>query len=499
MCLNQDSSVKLGIVERKTWASLLISKGDTSRYANACDCATILDESKASILKEQGYDYVGRYLTGTYRVSSTETASKALTPEEIQAISKAGLNIFAIYQAGGASADYFSQEKGYSDAQKAYPAAKNLRIPLDEVIYFTVDYDFMDKQVTNIVIPHFQGINNYFAENGIRYRIGIYGSRNVCTRVSEAGLAVSSFVADMSTGYSGNMGYPMPDNWAFDQILEYTLVYSGGNFNVDKDVASGRYTGFNKNTLCGGANYRDATKHDMVLQEDGYYQCSVCGYKVLASELQDEQILSKDDFCFLKGLTMALSIALGVEQYKTLFACDLWMMIHEIRTKEAYRNKYEYCDSNGDCVNLSLGIVYDGIPFEDYTKKMVRIDESNVNQYSRVWSIGIEFVYGLIVEQTFLKDYTFIMDIIEELEAENVEISLYIIAQRILEELGAEDFSTLLSLIQFGVEITEEIENPTVEIGDYYISANLTNVFYWVEIILGADGKLKMIQFHRNN
>ena len=49
------------------------------------------------------------------------------------------------------------------------------------------------------------------------------------------------------------------------------------------------------------------------------------------------------------------------------------------------------------------------------------------------------------------------------------------------------------------VKITEEIENPTVEIGDYYISANLTNVFYWVEIILGADGKLKMIQFHRNN
>ena len=29
-----------------------------------------------------------------------------------------------------------------------------------------------------------------------------------------------------------------------------------------------------------------------------------------------------------------------------------------------------------------------------------------------------------------------------------------IIAQRILEELGAEDFSTLLSLIQFGVEMT---------------------------------------------
>lgn len=39
---------------------------------------------------------------------------------------------------------------------------------------------------------------------------------------------MSSFVADMSTGYSGNMGYPMPANWAFDQILEFQLVYSEG-------------------------------------------------------------------------------------------------------------------------------------------------------------------------------------------------------------------------------------------------------------------------------
>ena len=86
---------------------------------------------------------------------------------------------------------------------------------------------------------------------------------------------MSSFVADMSTGYSGNMGYPMPANWAFDQILEFQLVYSKGNFSVDKDVASGRYKGFNVNTLCGGEDYRDATKHDMILGEDGYYQCSV--------------------------------------------------------------------------------------------------------------------------------------------------------------------------------------------------------------------------------
>ena len=49
-----------------------------------------------------------------------------------------------------------------------------------------------------------------------KYRIGVYGSRNICQKVSSLTKAESSFVADMSTGYSGNLGYSMPNNWAFE-------------------------------------------------------------------------------------------------------------------------------------------------------------------------------------------------------------------------------------------------------------------------------------------
>lgn len=50
----------------------------------------------------------------------------------------------------------------------------------------------------------------------------------------------------MSTGYSGNKGYPLPDDWAFDQIQETDNFYSSdGSFAIDKDVVSGRYNGFN--------------------------------------------------------------------------------------------------------------------------------------------------------------------------------------------------------------------------------------------------------------
>lgn len=53
--------------------------------------------------------------------------------------------------------------------------------------------------------------------------IGIYGTRNVCTLVYEAGYAVASFVSDMSTGYSGNMGFMIPPNWNYDQYAEITV------------------------------------------------------------------------------------------------------------------------------------------------------------------------------------------------------------------------------------------------------------------------------------
>lgn len=68
----------------------------------------------------------------------------------------------------------------------------------------------MDYQVTANAIPYFRGIREALKGKPLYYKVGIYGSRNTCTRVSDEGLAKSSFVGDMSTGYSGNMGYRIP-------------------------------------------------------------------------------------------------------------------------------------------------------------------------------------------------------------------------------------------------------------------------------------------------
>lgn len=220
-----------GVADINVWESLLISCGNKNRSAKALDTATTLTYESAKGLKNAGYEVVGRYLTNKF----------AMTKTEINNITRAGLDIFAIYEYGN-SVKYFETEgRGYMDAEEAKKAALNLGIPAQTVIYFAVDYDMMDYQVDEIIIPYFKQISDSIQP----YKVGIYGSRNICSKVSKAGLAVSSFVLDMSTGYSGNLGFTMPSNWHFDQFATVTVA----GVEIDKDAykpANGLQITFNK-------------------------------------------------------------------------------------------------------------------------------------------------------------------------------------------------------------------------------------------------------------
>lgn len=79
-----------------------------------------------------------------------------------------------------------------------------------------------------------------------KYKVGVYGPRNVCIRVSEKGYSKSSFVSGMSTGFSGNLGFPLPKDWAFDQISTPPPIGTGsGLIEIDNNIYSGRNTGAN--------------------------------------------------------------------------------------------------------------------------------------------------------------------------------------------------------------------------------------------------------------
>lgn len=230
--------------DKGTWLSLFISSGDRNRPAIAADCATILTKPKAEALYDNGYRYIGRYLTGTYNGG----ISKALTRQEVEIILDTGLRFFPIYQTSARENAYFTPKQGTADAKAAITAALALGIPKDTIIYFAVDFDAMDYQITSNIIPYFQAVHTEMSLN--IYKTGIYGARNVCTRVSDIDYAISSFVGNMSTGFSGNLGFKMPANWAFDQFADkdaagnYLLISStDGSFEIDKNGFSGKNHG----------------------------------------------------------------------------------------------------------------------------------------------------------------------------------------------------------------------------------------------------------------
>ncbi|MDX3315110.1 DUF1906 domain-containing protein [Streptomyces sp. ME08-AFT2] len=223
-----------------TWASLLASFGDQARQGQACDGIVKITPARAATLKAAGIKYVGRYLTNP---SGKSLPEKAIQPGELQTIAENGLRCFPIYQTTGDDASAFDYAAGRTAGYGAINAALDHGFKNGTRIFFAVDFDAVDDQITANVLPHFKGINEAMADSGNPYEIGVYGSRNVCARVGAAGYSTASFLADMSSGYVGNAGHQLPDDWAYDQFVIRTLGSGDAQLDIDIDIASGRDTG----------------------------------------------------------------------------------------------------------------------------------------------------------------------------------------------------------------------------------------------------------------
>ena len=220
MCLNET-----GICDLDTWMSLMTSRGNPERSCIACDTRFEMTDERLAYLKNNGYQIVGRYLTGgTFKVLRRGEVKKILDEE---------LSLIMIYQESGANLEYFNYERGEIDARRAALAARRHGIQGDNTIYFAVDTDPVDSEITKYIIPYFKGISENIMP---QYRVGIYGTRNVCTQVMNKGYAETCFVSDMSTGYSGNLGFKMPEYWTFDQFNEIQVSTESGSWDLDKDA-----------------------------------------------------------------------------------------------------------------------------------------------------------------------------------------------------------------------------------------------------------------------
>lgn len=138
----------------------------------AIDCATKLNSTMATGLKQAGFLYVGRYLGDPSRW-------KTLEPAEVNALKSAGLKIISIWETAPTKRSYFSVEQGKEDAREAFKWARAVGQPEGTAIYFTVDYDAQKAD--------FDEIKSYFkavAETLSGYKIGAYGSYDVIETLS---------------------------------------------------------------------------------------------------------------------------------------------------------------------------------------------------------------------------------------------------------------------------------------------------------------------------
>lgn len=220
-----------GYGDYATWAQLLISTGDPDRKVDASDTAYTITASRGARLFSDGYRYVGRYINET----STGGGSKILEEGELGDIFGAGLRVFPIFQDNARDYGNFNWSNGYDHGQLAHDQGVHFGFDRSTVIYFACDYDATDDQMGKI-IEYYQGVQSGLSSRGKRYVMGVYGSRNVCGQVTNATDARYSFVSGMSTGFSGNLGFPLPQNWAFNQVKEYLVANGSDSFGLDADA-----------------------------------------------------------------------------------------------------------------------------------------------------------------------------------------------------------------------------------------------------------------------
>ncbi|WZH35591.1 MAG: DUF1906 domain-containing protein [Microbacterium enclense] len=222
-----------GVGNYTTWAGLLVSTGDENRAGAASDMSTQLSAAQCALIYQKGYRTVGRYLT---------VDGKRYAPGELERIFAAGLKTFPIMQEDNTNENEFSRPKGLDHGFQAARRLRQLGFKEGTTVFFAVDFDAIDDQITSRILPYFRGVKYYLDRLSVKYKIGVYGTRNVCTRVIKEGLASEAFIASMSWGWSGNLGFSLPPSWSYDQIAGLTLSDSSASVEIDKNVQSSRAT-----------------------------------------------------------------------------------------------------------------------------------------------------------------------------------------------------------------------------------------------------------------
>jgi hypothetical protein len=185
-------------------------------------------------LKDSHLDFVARY----YRDPTSRWP--ALSAAEARMVSSAAMKLVALWESHSHRPDYFSYASGYSDALAAHRQAKATGQPAGSAIYFAVDYNAQEPDVSGPVDQYFRGIAAGLAAalmgQAPEYRVGVYGSGTVCDYLKRARLAEYTWLSN-STAWTG---YDSFTDWDIRQGPRSPSL----SFSQDSNEARGEYGSF---------------------------------------------------------------------------------------------------------------------------------------------------------------------------------------------------------------------------------------------------------------
>jgi glycoside hydrolase-like protein/SH3 domain-containing protein len=167
-----------------------------------------------------------------YYARVTSQPEKRLTRAEAEAVRDAGMSIAIVHEAAGNHAEAFSHDTGVADASYARNyGAKVIGQPAGSAIYFGVDYDSKEPDITNRIVPYFQAVRTVLSapDGSPVYRIGVYGDGVTLKALLDAGLVDFTWISQ-STGFPGSKQFKASNRWTLFQHLPSTVC------DLDVDV-----------------------------------------------------------------------------------------------------------------------------------------------------------------------------------------------------------------------------------------------------------------------
>lgn len=265
---------------------------------------------------------------------------------------------------------------------------------------------------------------------------------------------------------------------------------SGGETDIIATTVDGGYQSICKVTVnyCGGQNYRDVTQHTMKLQDDGYYVCSKCGYRVKSPALQDKEILSEEDFYKVQGCYLAVPYYITMEEEspkdERMKTNSILAVIDDIRCKSEYANQYEYADSEGICVRE-----YTTENQNDWFYMPLSIRKADINRINILYYSGfLENLLNLGMGFLLPREVSYLFTAIT---LENAYDGLGAFLSDLSTKAGYPELAIIINLIALGASMDDAIE-----VGDIVVQINISvgAGIYVSQVVFTSDGVLKSVQ-----